>query len=121
MRAGLQASVVWLVLGLGSGSVAVTVTGLRSWRARLSRSATETPPAATPALNWSTGRPVKKEGRQATRAAWLPLGLLGICILIPSLPERRVTAVSVAERLRAPLELAKVSAGEAVRPISTLQ
>lgn len=114
VRAGLQASVVWLVLGLGSGSVALTMAVLRSWRVLLSLSATEPPSAAMPAPNWSTGFPVKKEGRQAMRAAWPPLGLLGICILIPSLPERWVTAVSIAERLRAPLRLVGDLAGKAV-------
>ncbi|KAG8006214.1 Peroxisome proliferator-activated receptor gamma coactivator 1-alpha, partial [Nibea albiflora] len=64
------------------------MTGLRSRRVLLSLPATEPPAAVMPAPNWSTGRPVKKEGRQAMWAAWLPLGLLGICILIPSLPER---------------------------------
>ena len=110
MRAGLQARVVWLVLGLGSGSGAVTVTGLRSRRARLSPWATQTPPA----------RPVKKEGRQAMAAAWLPLGLLGICILIPSLPERGVTAASVAERPQAALMLARGPAGAAAQPSGAL-
>ncbi|XP_051285095.1 peroxisome proliferator-activated receptor gamma coactivator 1-alpha isoform X6 [Dicentrarchus labrax] len=83
VRAGLQASVVWLVLGLGSGSVAVTMTGLRSRRVLLSLSATEPPPAAMPAPNWSTGRPVKKEGRQAMWAAWPPLGLLAKPTTLP--------------------------------------
>lgn len=84
----------------------------------LSLLATEAPPAAMPAPNWSTGRPVKKEGRQAMRAAWLPLGLLGICTLIPSLPERRVTAVSIAERLQAPLRLVRALAGKAVATVT---
>ncbi|XP_068443946.1 peroxisome proliferator-activated receptor gamma coactivator 1-alpha isoform X15 [Clinocottus analis] len=83
VRAGLQASVVWLVLGLGSGSVALTMTGLRSRRVLLSLSATEPPPAAMPAPNWSTGRPVKKEGRQAMWAAWPPLGLLAKPTTLP--------------------------------------
>uniref|UniRef100_A0AAV2KMN5 RRM domain-containing protein n=1 Tax=Knipowitschia caucasica TaxID=637954 RepID=A0AAV2KMN5_KNICA len=65
VSAGLLASVVCLVLGLGSGSVA-GLTMIRSPRA-----------VAMSAPNWRTGRPVKKEGRQATRAAWPPLDLLG--------------------------------------------
>lgn len=99
MSAGLLASVVCLVLGLGSGSDAM-LTMIRSPKA-----------AAMPAPNWST---VKKEGRQATRAAWPPLALLGICILIPSLPERRVTAVGIAERLQVPLRLVEALAGKAI-------
>ncbi|XP_047192370.1 peroxisome proliferator-activated receptor gamma coactivator 1-alpha isoform X4 [Scophthalmus maximus] len=83
VRAGLQASVVWLVLGLGSGSVALTMAVLRSRRVLLSLSATEPPPAAMPAPNWSTGRPVKKEGRQAMWAAWPPLGLLAKPTTLP--------------------------------------
>lgn len=120
VRAGLQASVVWLVLGLGSGSVALKMTGLRSPRVLLSLLATEPPPAVMPAPNWSTGRAVKKEGRQAMWAAWLPLGLLGICILIPSLPERWVTAVSIAERLQVPLRLVRALAGKAIVTVSVV-
>ncbi|XP_051799951.1 peroxisome proliferator-activated receptor gamma coactivator 1-alpha isoform X8 [Acanthochromis polyacanthus] len=83
VRAGLQASVVWLVLGLGSGSVALTMTGLRSRRVLLSLLATDPPPAAMPTPNWSMGRPVKKEGRQAMWAAWPPLGLLAKPTTLP--------------------------------------
>ncbi|KAM8899777.1 peroxisome proliferator-activated receptor gamma coactivator 1-alpha-like isoform 8-T10 [Spinachia spinachia] len=83
VRAGLQPTVVWLVLGLGSGSVALTMTGLRSRRVPLSLSASEPPPAAMPAPNWITGRRVKKEGRQAMWAAWPPLGLLAKPTTLP--------------------------------------
>lgn len=67
---GLQ-SVVCLVVGLGSGSDAM-LTIIRTPRA-----------AAMSAPNCSTGRPVKKEGRQATRPAWLPLALLAKPTTLP--------------------------------------
>ncbi|XP_034020058.1 peroxisome proliferator-activated receptor gamma coactivator 1-alpha isoform X1 [Thalassophryne amazonica] len=83
VRAGLQASVVWLVLGLGRGSVALTMMRLRNRRVLLTLSATEPPPAAMPATKWSMGRPVKKDGRQAMWAAWPPLGLLAKPTTLP--------------------------------------